>query len=413
MIRQRFVWVLIVLVVAGGVAWWAGTQSGLELGLPSSAATANQEPSATSTSQPEGASTSSSANGLRASQMSGLLPWEQRATQVYQDIQPAVVNITSTVVRESLMGEQAQEGTGSGFVYDKQGRIITNHHVVQNASRIEVTFPGGQISSAEVIGTDPINDLAVIDVDGIPETQLHPVEMGDSSQLVPGQMTIAVGNPFGQFERTVTTGVVSALNRTLRRGNGQSPIFGLIQTDAAINRGNSGGPLLNSQGKVIGVTTAIFSPNGGSVGIGFAVPSNTVTKEVPVLIENGRYPHPWIGISAPSYPLTPELAQRLREAGLTVKAAHGVLVYKVTPGGPAAQAGIQGADRLVVVGNRQVPIGGDIITAINGTQVSSIADLMRYLETKTEVGQAVTLTIARDGQERTVDVTLSERPLGE
>ncbi|MFB6285850.1 MAG: S1C family serine protease [Candidatus Bipolaricaulia bacterium] len=402
---------LLILITAVGVAWWAGTQTAMESGLPSNAATANQEPSTTSTTQTDDPSTTSGQDQLRPSQSGGLLPWEQRATQVYQDAQPAVVNITSTVVTQSFRGERAREGTGSGFVYDKQGRIITNYHVVQNASQIEVTFPGGNIATAEMIGTDPINDLAVIDVD-VPKDQLHPVEMGNSDQLVPGQMAIAIGNPFGQFERTATMGVVSALDRTLRRGNGQPPIFGLIQTDAAINRGNSGGPLLNSQGRVIGVTTAIFSPSGGSVGIGFAVPSNTVSQEVPVLIEKGRYPHPWLGISAPSYPLTPELAQRLREAGITIGTDHGVMVYKVTPGGPADQAGIQGADRLAVVGNRQVPLGGDIITAIDGTQVSSIADLMGYLQTETEVGQTVTLTIVRDGQEQTVEVTLGRRPVG-
>jgi len=401
MSRRYIVLSLLILITAVGVAWWAGTQVGMESGLPSNAATANPEPS-----------TTSDQDQLRLSQTDGLLRLERRTTQVYKDVQPAVVNITSTVVTQSFRGEQAREGTGSGFVYDKQGRIITNYHVVRNASQIEVTFPSGNIATAEVIGADPINDLAVIDVD-VPKDELHPVQVGDSDQLVPGQMAIAIGNPFGQFERTVTTGVVSALDRTLRRGNGQPPIFGLIQTDAAINRGNSGGPLLNSQGRVIGVTTAIFSPSGGSVGIGFAIPSNTVSQEVPVLIEKGRYPHPWLGISAPSYPLTPDLAQRLREAGIAIGTDHGVMVYEVTPGGPADQAGIQGADRLAVVGNRQVPIGGDIISAIDGTQVSGIADLMGYLQTETEVGQTVTLTIVRDGQEQTVEVTLARRPVGQ
>jgi len=392
MTRQGAILALAVLIVAVGTAWWAGTQMGTDP-VPSPAET--------------------SANGPPVTTENGLLPWERQASQVYRDVEPSVVNITSTVVTETFFGERAQEGTGSGFVYDNDGRIITNHHVVQNASQIEVTFPDGSIATAEVIGTDPLNDLAVIDVDDIPADQLHPVEMGDSSQLVPGQLAIAIGNPFGQFERTITTGVVSALDRTINR-EGQRPIFGLIQTDASINRGNSGGPLLNSQGKVIGITTAIYSPSGGSVGIGFAVPADTVAQEVPVLIERGRYPHPWIGITTPPFSLTPDLAVRLRQEGnLDLGADHGVFVIEATPGGPADQAGIQGADRAIRVGNRQVPLGGDIITAVDGVEVASLEDIIRYLETETEVGQTVTLTFVRDGQEMTADVALQERPPGQ
>ncbi|MFB6285449.1 MAG: S1C family serine protease [Candidatus Bipolaricaulia bacterium] len=392
MTRQGAILALAVLIVAVGTAWWAGTQMGTDP-APSPAET--------------------SANGQPATTENGLLRWERRASQVHRDVEPSVVNITSTVVTETFFGERAQEGTGSGFVYDNDGRIITNHHVVQNASQIEVTFPDGSIATAEVIGTDPLNDLAVIDVDDIPADQLHPVEMGDSSQLMPGQLAIAIGNPFGQFERTITMGVVSALDRTINR-EGQRPIFGLIQTDASINRGNSGGPLLNSRGKVIGITTAIYSPSGGSVGIGFAVPADTVAQEVPVLIERGRYPHPWVGITTPPFPLTPDLAERLRRgADLDLGADRGVFVIEATPGGPADQAGIQGADRAIRVGNRQVPIGGDIITAVDGVEVASHEDIIRYLETETEVGQTVTLTLVRDGQEMTADVTLQERPPGQ
>lgn len=392
MTRQGAILALAVLIVAVGTAWWAGTQMGTD---------------------PAPSPTETSANGQPATTGNGLLRWERRASQVHRDVEPSVVNITSTVVTETFFGERAQEGTGSGFVYDDDGRIITNHHVVQNASQIEVTFPDGSIATAEVIGTDPLNDLAVIDVDDIPADQLHPVEMGDSSQLMPGQLAIAIGNPFGQFERTITMGVVSALDRTINR-EGQRPIFGLIQTDASINRGNSGGPLLNSRGKVIGITTAIYSPSGGSVGIGFAVPADTVAQEVPVLIERGRYPHPWVGITTPPFPLTPDLAERLRRgADLDLGADRGVFVIEATPGGPADQAGIQGADRAIRVGNRKVPIGGDIITAVDGVEVASHEDIIRYLETETEVGQTVTLTLVRDGQQMTADVTLQERPPGQ
>ena len=390
MTRRDAIWALLVLVVAVGAVLWATSQT---------------DPN----SDPAPPSTSSSSNGSSANSASnGLLPWEQQVSQVYQDVQPSVVNITSTVITQTFFGQQqAQEGTGSGFVYDDEGRIITNHHVVQNASQIEVTFPDGLIATADVIGTDPLNDLAVLDVDGIPADQFHPVEMGDSDRLIPGQLAIAIGNPFGQFERTITTGVISALDRTISR-EGQRPIFGLIQTDASINRGNSGGPLLNSQGEVIGITTAIYSPSGGSVGIGFAIPANTVAKEVPVLIDRGRYPHPWVGISG--YPLTPGLAERLRQSGINLGADHGAIIADVTPGGPADQAGLQGATDLRVVGNRQIPIGGDIITAIDGVEVTSLEDIIRYLETETEVGQTVTLTVVRNGDPLTVDVTLGERP---
>lgn len=389
MTRQGAILALAALVVAVSVAWWAGTQMGTE---------------------PDPSQPATSVNGQPVtSAENGLLPWERQASQVYQNVEPSVVNITSTVVTETFFGDRAQEGTGSGFVYDDDGRIITNHHVVQNASQIEVTFPDGSIATAEVIGTDPLNDLAVIDVDDVPAEQLHPVEMGDSSQLVPGQLAIAIGNPFGQFERTITTGVVSALDRTINR-EGQRPIFGLIQTDASINRGNSGGPLLNSQGEVIGITTAIYSPSGGSVGIGFAVPADTVAQEVPVLIERGRYPHPWIGITTPPFSLTPDLVER---GNLDLGADQGVFVIEATPGSPADQAGIQGADRAIRVGNRQVPLGGDIITAVDGVEVASLEDIIRYLETETEVGQTVTLTFVRDGQEMTADVTLQERPPGQ
>lgn len=405
MTRRDAVWALLVLVVALGALWWVSSQTGTE---------PEQSPATTSSSS---SSSSNGANGNGSSDApspstssDGLLPWEQQVSQVYQDVQPSVVNITSTVVTETFFGPQAQEGTGSGFVYDDEGRIITNYHVVQNASQIEVTFPDGSIASAEIIGTDPLNDLAVLDVDGIPTDQLHPVEMGDSGHLVPGQLAIAIGNPFGQFERTITAGVISALDRTISR-EGQRPIFGLIQTDASINRGNSGGPLLNSQGRVIGITTAIYSPSGGSVGIGFAIPSNTVAKEVPVLIDRGRYPHPWIGITG--YPLTPGLAERLRQAGLDLGTDHGAIIAQVNSGGPADQAGLRGATDIEVVGNRRVPIGGDIITAVDGVEVTSLEDIIGYLETETEVGQTVTLTVVRDGQEMTVDVTLGERPPGQ
>ena len=332
---------------------------------------------------------------------------ERTIVDIYRKASPGVVNITSRVITEdAFMRAVPQEGTGSGFVIDKEGHIVTNNHVVEGAERIEVTFPGEVIVLAEVIGTDPSMDLAVLKVD-VSSEKLLPLTLGDSADLQPGQLAIAIGNPFG-LERTITTGVVSALDRTLRARNGRI-MGGIIQTDAAINPGNSGGPLLDSGGKVIGVNTAIFSPSGGSVGVGFAVPVDTVKRVIPELITNGRYAHPWLGIAG--FSITGELADRLKGDGVKLGIRNGVIVVEVVEEGPAEQAGLIGGDNEVQLGNRILVLGGDVITAIDDQVVEDMYDLMTYLEMNTSVGQSVKIKVRRGEEEKVLTVMLGERPV--
>ncbi|HEX7021498.1 MAG TPA: trypsin-like peptidase domain-containing protein, partial [Trueperaceae bacterium] len=234
---------------------------------------------------------------------------ERRIIDVYQRVAPSVVNVTTRVLELSLfLDPVTQEGSGSGFVLDEDGHIVTNYHVVEGAQQIEVTFGDGTTLPAQLVGTDPHNDIALLQVDA-PKDLLVPVTLGNSSNLAVGQRAIAIGNPFGQFERTLTTGVVSALDRTLQSPDGNT-ISGIIQTDADINRGNSGGPLLDSSGRVIGMTTAIFSPTGTNAGLGFAVPVDTISRVLPDLLALGYYRHPWLGIVY-AYELSSGLAERL------------------------------------------------------------------------------------------------------
>lgn len=336
-----------------------------------------------------------------ATLLRGLDPSEQRMILIYGRASPAVVNITTQVLVNSFFfGAYPEEGSGSGFVWDEAGHIVTNYHVVENADSLSVNFGNDTSLPAEIVGIDPQNDLAVIKVDQLPET-IQPLELGDSDALQVGQLAIAIGNPFGQFQRTLTTGVVSALNRTIQTDN--KVLRGAIQTDASINRGNSGGPLLDSSGRLIGVNTAIFSPTGTSAGVGLAIPVNKVKQVVPVLIERGRFPHPWLG--AVGYDITPRLARQL---GLPVES--GLLVAQLYNGSPAQQAGLRGADRQVVVGNRYVLIGGDIITAIDGQPLGTWDELDSYLEENTTAGQAVTLETVRGDETMQLQVTLAEAP---
>jgi len=332
---------------------------------------------------------------------------EQLIINLYARVSPSVVNIN--VVGEEVPGfpespfpeEFFQRGLGSGFVIDTDGHIVTNSHVVEGARRIQVRFSDDTEAEAEVVGTDPHTDLAVIRVD-VPAAMLHPVELGESDTLRVGQRAIAIGNPFG-FERTVTTGIISAVGRVLRQSSGFS-LPNLIQTDAAINPGNSGGPLLDSRGKVIGVNTIIFTSSGFSSGVGLAVPVNTVKRVVPELIENGHFAHPWLGIRG--YSINSELAEALN---LTVD--NGVLVAEVIANGPSAQTGLRGGKREVLVEGFVEPVsaGGDIIVAINDTVIRSMDDLITYLES-TLVGQEVELSIIRDGDEEHLTIKLDERP---
>jgi S1-C subfamily serine protease len=328
-------------------------------------------------------------------------------TKVYDNASPAVVNITNrSYVYYRFMGIVPSEGTGSGFVYDTQGHIVTNYHVIEDAEELLVTLASGRVYDATVVGSDPANDLAVIRIDA--DTDLPaPLALGDSDQLRVGQLVLAIGNPYG-LQQTLTTGVVSALGRVIEGATDNSFIGEAIQTDAAINPGNSGGPLLDLQGRVIGVNSQIISPSGASSGIGFAVSANTVQRVVPELIAHGYYAHPWLG--ADMMPLTLSVVRLLRDAGVDLSAESGLLVLDVTAGGPADQAGVQGGSRWVRLGRYQLAVGGDIITAIDGQPTTDFQALMVYLETETTIGDAVELTILREGAQITIPVTLGEQP---
>lgn len=331
----------------------------------------------------------------------GLSEIEQVIIRIYRDVSPAVVHITSTAVGYDVFFNLVPErGTGSGFIIDGKGHIVTNNHVVEDAQRLEVTLADGKKVSAKLIGRDPVNDLAVIKVD-VADEKLPVVQLGDSNRLQIGQMAIAIGNPFG-LDRTVTTGVVSSLDRTLRTETGRE-IRGIIQTDAAINPGNSGGPLLNSRGEVIGINTAIFSPSGGSVGIGFAIPVNKAKRIIPELIAKGRVSHPWLGIAGLS--VTPEMRDVL-----DLPIEHGVLVVRVSRRSPADRAGIRGGRRRIQVGNTILQVGGDLIVEVDGQKIEHLNDLIAYLEDHKRVGETVELSILRDGQRVKVRVTLGELP---
>jgi S1-C subfamily serine protease len=323
---------------------------------------------------------------------------------LYQRVNPAVVYI-EVLVNDG--GTLAPLGSGSGFVIDTEGRIVTNNHVVEQADALRVVFSDGGVADAQILGLDPYSDLAVIQVD-IPPERLVPLELSDSSTLQVGQRVVAIGNPFG-LDGTMTVGIVSALGRTLPaqvlQGTGRFSNPEIIQTDAAINPGNSGGPLLDVRGRVVGVNTAIRSLTGTNSGIGFAVPVNTVKRIVPDLSEEGAYRYPYLGITYDTRFTMAELAGPL---GLPV--THGALIDKVTPGTAAAQAGLRGGNHEVEVMGTTVNAGGDIIVAIDGYKLRDFDDLIAYLVRETEVGQEVTLTVIRDGEELEIPVMLGERP---
>ncbi len=323
---------------------------------------------------------------------------EQAIINVYQQVSQSVVHITSRATElDFWRGAVPREGTGSGFIVDTEGHIVTNWHVVQGAEEIEVILADGSAYTARLVGADDYYDLAVLKISS--KRPLVPVTLGDSEHLQVGQRVIAIGNPFG-LDRTLTTGVISALGRTIESASGLQ-VGEAIQTDAAINPGNSGGPLLDSRGRVIGVNTSIQSPSGGSVGIGFAVPVHILRRVVPVLVAQGRYPHPDLGIAV--WELGYEV--RPNETG----PQHGLLIVDMAQGGPAARAGLQAAEQRRSSFGRVVLVGGDIITAVDGQPAYTRDELTLYLESNKRPGDTVTLTVMRDGSEFTVDVTLGQR----
>lgn len=323
---------------------------------------------------------------------------EQLIANLYERVGPAVVHVTSHVVQMSFFfGAVPSEGTGSGFIIDPEGHVLTNYHVIEGADQIEVTLSDETQVAARVIGIDPPNDLALLRID-LPPEQLSPVELGTSGELRVGQRAIAIGNPFG-LDRTLTVGVISALGRPLQTGD-DNVIFNVVQTDAAINPGNSGGPLLDSRGRVIGINTAIRQD---AEGIGFAVPVDTVRRILPALKEDGYYPHPWVGFLG--YEITPRLAQ-----ALDLPVESGLLVARLYRDGPALTAGLRGAQEEVIVGNQRILAGGDIVLAVDGIPVASWDDLNEYLELNTQVGDQIELRIMRDGREQTIVMEVAEQP---
>jgi S1-C subfamily serine protease len=332
-----------------------------------------------------------------------LAPLDEAIARIYEDVGPSVVNITTTAYAYDFFrfAVVPQQGSGSGFLIDEQGHIATNEHVIRDASTLEVTLADGTKLAATLVGRDATNDLAVVRVDLPVGTAARPVRFADSSTVRVGQAAIAIGNPFG-FDRTITTGVVSSIGRTLRTPQGRQ-MRGVLQTDAAINPGNSGGPLLNARGEAVGINTMIFSPSGGSVGVGFAIPSNTARRWLSELVAQGRASHPWTGFEA--QPLTPQIAGALR-----LSAQQGLLIASITPNGPAAQAGLRAGNRQVLVGNQRLIIGGDVVTAVDGRRVADPDELDAYVDDNKRVGDTVRLDFLRDGQAASVDLHLGERP---
>jgi S1-C subfamily serine protease len=328
-------------------------------------------------------------------------------TTLFKKVENSVVQITSKVstvnpyiiINGSPLENQSTR-LGSGFVYDDAGHIITNNHVVAGAQIVDVRFVDGNIYSAKVIGTDPSNDIAVLQItDDFSEEHVIPLILGDSSALEVGQQIIAIGNPFG-LSNTMTTGIVSQVGRLLPNREAGFSIPNVIQTDAAINPGNSGGPMLNLQGHVIGINTAIQSTTGEFSGIGFAVPSDTIKRIVPSLIEKGFFEHPWLGVSGTS--VTPDIAKQI---GLP-KNYKGVFVTTLVKDGPAQKAGLQEA----TYNAKQELKGGDIITALDGHQIRNIDDLVIYLADNKKVGDSVVIEIHRDNSVIELTTILQARP---
>ncbi len=358
---------------------------------------------------------------------------QERLEEIYSSVNPSVVNIRVAVSPSAAMGslpqipgmpnffgmpEQDDEdsnspmatGEGSGFVWDSKGHIVTNNHVVDSAQKVTVTFADGTTVPATVVGVDPESDLAVIKVD-TKAVKLQPINVGDSNNAKVGQFVVAIGNPFS-LEGSMSFGIVSALGRSLPvNGENALPSQGpsytipdIIQTDAPVNPGNSGGVLLDLDGNLVGVPTAIESPVRGSAGVGFAVPSAIVKQVVPELIKNGKFVHPWIGISGGT--LSPVVA---KEMGLP-ETQRGALVAAVTAGGPAEKAGLVGSTKPATIDGQEIKVGGDVITAIDGQPVKRFEDLVTFLARNGKVGQTVKLTILRNGTEMPISLTLAARP---
>ncbi len=313
--------------------------------------------------------------------------------RVYKALSPTVVNIVaSSLALNFWMQLVPQVGQGTGFVIDEKGNILTNNHVVANARTLDVTFIGGRKAQARLVGRDSVSDLAVIKVE--PFSGMAVAPLGDSEKLSVGQRVIAIGNPFG-LQHTATTGFISALNRDVAIGD--RTLMGLIQTDAAINQGNSGGPLINSRGEVIAVNTALYTPTGGFIGIGLAVPINQAKKVAAQIIKFGRAIYPWLGIKS---------SMNTSQLGVPTK---GILIMELAPGSPAAKAGLKGGDQLAFFGGRPILWGGDIITSIDGTPTPTLDEFNNVLYQK-KIGDTVRLGIIRGVSEMTLEMKTAADP---
>ncbi len=317
---------------------------------------------------------------------------------LFEKVERSVVQITDSSETSPL-----ESRLGSGFVYDNNGHIITNHHVVNGGGRLDVTFLDGTVYRASLIGTDPFTDLAVLYVEDAPSEKLLPLPLADSSKIRIGEQVSAIGNPFG-LSGSMSAGIVSGLGRLIpAQDSGSFSIPDVIQTDAPINPGNSGGPLLNMRGQVIGINSAIFSTTGQFAGVGFAVPSNTIAKVVPKLILEGSFQHPWLGVSGTD--MTPGIAD-----ALGLQEPRGFLVVDVVEGSPAARAGIQGGTEEATIDGRPIQLGGDVIVNIDDRPVRKIDDILVYLQREKSVGSELKLTVLRDGNLQDITATLAARP---
>jgi S1-C subfamily serine protease len=323
--------------------------------------------------------------------------------EIYAAAGPGVVQVLSLSVdsQEPFFGGQPARAQGSGFVIDKAGHIVTNYHVVEGANEVKVNFSGEDEIDAEIVGVDPSTDIALLKIDSQARA-LTPIPLGNSDALRVGDSVVAIGNPFG-LDRTVTAGIVSALQRDIQAPNGFT-IGKAIQTDAPINSGNSGGPLLNTRGEVVGVNSQIRTDGSGegNVGIGFAVPINTVKQVVHELMRTGRVEHAYVGISMQA--IDENLAETFR-----LPVDEGVLITQVQPGSPAAEAGLRGSTRSVVIDGQTYQLGGDIVTKVDGQEVTSPDDVQSIVMAK-EPGDSLTLEIHRGEEQRTVSVTLGRQP---
>ena len=369
---------------------------------------------------PQVSSPEDNEEGARRPQLSGASPLDIVAAQdqllggIYDDVLPSVVlirisrNLGAQEERPEIPDipgiprDFFERSGGSGFVWDDQGHIITNHHVVTDADRLTVILPNRVEMEAEFVGSDPDSDLAVLKVDD-PDGFLKAVTLGDSDQVYMGQMAVAMGNPFGQ-QFSITTGIISGIGRTIRSGHSPFSIPEVLQTDAPINPGNSGGPLLDRNGHVIGVNTQIISRAGVNSGIGFAVPVNIARQVVPSLIKDGEYHYSWLGISGTS--LFPDVAEAMDLPRRTT----GALVIDVVRDGPADDAGLEASEDTLELEGLELPMGGDVIVSIDGTPVETIDDVIAYLVANTRPDQQVTMDIIRNGNPEKITVELGQRP---